>query len=166
MDCVCDGIDVAIITDIASDDGSVAGVRRTLSREIEPHDEVAIIDKPTANCCSNTTCCTSDNSNGSPGGVIGGRGVRESHRVSFVNTTSGHEFGHEEGYEVVVDQDECVSAGKCVASAVGYFVFDADQIVEINETGTKPDDAMLLRIARACPSGAIRLLRDGVEVDI
>lgn len=48
----------------------------------------------------------------------------------------------------------------------GLFRFDADQIVEINETGTKPDDAMLLRIARACPSGAIRLLRDGVEVDI
>lgn len=78
--------------------------------------------------------------------------------MSFVSATSG--------YEVVVDQDECVSAGKCVASAPGFFVFDADQIVEMNPTGMPPDDALLLRIARACPSGAIRLRKDGVEVDI
>jgi len=70
------------------------------------------------------------------------------------------------GYEVVVDQEECVSAGKCVASAVGYFVFDADQIAEVDPSGPKPDDATLLRIARACPSGAIRLMKDGIDVEI
>ena len=70
------------------------------------------------------------------------------------------------GYEVSIDQEECVSAGKCVASAVGYFVFDADQIAEIDPPGPKPDDATLLRIARACPSGAIRLMKDGIDVEI
>jgi len=68
--------------------------------------------------------------------------------------------------EVTVDSDECVSAGKCVASAVGFFVFDDDQIAYIDPTGTRPDDATLLRIARACPSGAIRLSRNGVEIEL
>ena len=78
--------------------------------------------------------------------------------MSFVSTASG--------YEVVVDQDECVSAGKCVASAPGFFVFDADQIADVNQDGERPDDATLLRIARACPSGAIRLMKDGIDVEI
>lgn len=78
--------------------------------------------------------------------------------MSFVSTASG--------YEVVVDQDECVSAGKCVASAPGFFVFDADQIADVDQDGIRPDDATLLRIARACPSGAIRLTKDGVDVEI
>lgn len=68
--------------------------------------------------------------------------------------------------DVVVDSDECVSGGKCVASARGFFVFDDDQIAHIDPTGPRPDDATLLRIARACPSGAIHLFRDGVEVEI
>lgn len=74
--------------------------------------------------------------------------------------------GAESDYEVVVDQEECVSAGKCVASSGGFFVFDSDQIATIDPTGRRPDDETLLRIARACPSGAIRLRRDGVDVEI
>ena len=69
-------------------------------------------------------------------------------------------------YEVFLDTDECVSAGKCVASAPGFFVFDDDQIASVDPSGPRPDDATLLRIARACPSGAIRLRRDGVDVEI
>lgn len=69
-------------------------------------------------------------------------------------------------YDVVVDNEECVSAGKCVASARGFFVFDDDQIAYVDETGPRPDDAALLRIARACPSGAIRLRRDGVDLEL
>ena len=78
--------------------------------------------------------------------------------MSFVSAASG--------YEVVVDQEECVSAGKCVASAPGYFVFDDDQIATVDPKGPAPDETMLLRIARACPSGAIRLFRDGQPVEI
>lgn len=69
-------------------------------------------------------------------------------------------------YEVVLDTDECVSAGKCVASSMGYFVFDDDQIVDIDRAVPPPDDALLLRIARSCPSGAIRLLLDGHDVEL
>ncbi len=70
------------------------------------------------------------------------------------------------GYTVRVESEECVSAGKCVASAPGYFVFDDDELSTIDPDGTKPDDATLLRVARACPSGAIHLFADGDEVDL
>lgn len=69
-------------------------------------------------------------------------------------------------YEVTVDGDECVSAGKCVASAPGFFVFDDDEISTVDQDGPRPDEAALLRIARACPNGAIRLTLDGVDVDL
>ncbi len=69
-------------------------------------------------------------------------------------------------YEVVLNEDECVSSGKCVASATGFFVFDADEIAAIDRETAQPDDATLLRIARQCPSGAIALRLDGVDVDL
>lgn len=68
-------------------------------------------------------------------------------------------------YEVTVDQDECVSAGKCVASAPGFFVFDDDEIATVDASGPRPDDDALLRIARTCPSGAIRLTLHGEPVE-
>ena len=40
-----------------------------------------------------------------------------------------------ERYTVVLDTDECVSAGKCVASAPGFFVFDDDQIASVDQAG-------------------------------
>jgi len=67
---------------------------------------------------------------------------------------------------VILDSDVCVSAGRCVAMAPGYFVFDDDEISTVNAAGPRPDEESLLRIARSCPSGAIRLLLDGVAVDI
>lgn len=69
-------------------------------------------------------------------------------------------------YEVIIDSDECVSAGRCVSTAGEFFVFDADEIGSINPSGVQPDDTLLLRIARQCPSGAIRLRLDGHEVEI
>lgn len=69
-------------------------------------------------------------------------------------------------YEVAIDQDECVSAGKCVLSAPGLFVFDDDELATVDPNGEHPDDATLLRIARQCPSGAIKLTADGVAVEL
>ncbi len=70
------------------------------------------------------------------------------------------------GYEVVVDSDQCVSAGKCVASAPGFFVFDDDELATIDPNGPRPDDAALIRITRSCPSEAITLLLDGEPVEL
>jgi ferredoxin len=72
----------------------------------------------------------------------------------------------EVGYEVTVDRDECVSAGKCVASAPGFFVFDDDELSTVMPDGPRPADEALVRIARACPNGAIHLWRDGTEIAV
>ncbi|WP_395156368.1 ferredoxin [Ilumatobacter sp.] len=62
-------------------------------------------------------------------------------------------------YKVSLDSDECMSAGRCIASAPGFFVFDDDEIATIDPSGTQPDDAELLKIARTCPSGADQAVR-------
>ncbi len=67
--------------------------------------------------------------------------------------------------EVEVDTDECVSAGRCVGSAPGFFVFDDDELAHVDPAGPRPADDVLRRIARQCPSGAIRLRRDGAVVE-
>ncbi len=73
---------------------------------------------------------------------------------------------HTSNFEVLIDTDECVSAGRCVASAPGFFVFDDDELATVDLTGPRPSDEALLRIARQCPSAAIRLRVDGVDVEI
>lgn len=65
-----------------------------------------------------------------------------------------------------IDREECVSAGRCISSAPGFFVFDGDELAAVDESGDRPDDEALLRIARQCPNGAIRLARDGVDVEL
>jgi ferredoxin len=68
--------------------------------------------------------------------------------------------------EVWIDRDECVSAGRCVATAPGFFRFDDDELAEVDPHGDRPDDEALLRIARACPNGAIHVARNGVELEL
>lgn len=70
------------------------------------------------------------------------------------------------GYRVVIDQDECVSAGKCVAAAPELFRFDEHELATIDPDGRAPDDATLLRIARACPSQAIALYPEGSDTPL
>lgn len=70
------------------------------------------------------------------------------------------------GYEVIIDSDECISAGKCAAAAPKFFGFEDDEIAIVLTDGVPPADDVLVRIARACPSGAIKLRLDGDDVDI
>jgi len=69
-------------------------------------------------------------------------------------------------YDVIIDSDECISAGKCVASAPRTFGFDENEIAIVLGHGVATGDDQLVRIARACPSGAIALRLDGEDVDI
>lgn len=58
---------------------------------------------------------------------------------------------------VEVDRDACVSAGKCVAAAPAFFQFDDDELVVVDPSAPVPNDKLLLRIAKSCPSQAIHV---------
>lgn len=70
-------------------------------------------------------------------------------------------------YTVTVDKDVCISSGKCVADAPEVFRFDDDEIAGAVSERPGAPDAVLLDLAKACPSGAI-VLRDeqGEEVEV
>lgn len=70
------------------------------------------------------------------------------------------------GFQVRIDRDECISAGRCVLAAPSFFEFDDDEIASVDPDAEHPDDATLLKIARQCPSGAIKLSQDGAAVDL
>lgn len=67
---------------------------------------------------------------------------------------------------VEVDREACVSAGKCVAAAPAFFQFDDDELVVIDETASPPNDKLLLRIAKSCPSQAIHVFDGDQRVEV
>ncbi|MFI0480793.1 ferredoxin [Actinomadura sp. 9N215] len=66
-----------------------------------------------------------------------------------------------------IDKDVCMSSGRCVLDEPGAFRFDADTLAEPipGAAGALPEDRAR-DVARACPSGAVRLYRDGREVPV
>lgn len=68
--------------------------------------------------------------------------------------------------QIRIDQSECVSAGRCVAAAPDLFHFDDDELAVVDEQASLPDDDTVIRIARACPNGAIHVVRDGVDIEL
>jgi ferredoxin len=65
-----------------------------------------------------------------------------------------------------VDEDSCISSGRCVAEAPGRFEFSEEQIAHAVDGAQELGEAALLMIARACPAGAIMLFKGGEPVDI
>lgn len=61
---------------------------------------------------------------------------------------------------VEVDQDECMSSGKCVANHPDTFDFDNDELVVLTESASLASDEVKIHAARNCPSGAITLYDD------
>jgi ferredoxin len=60
-------------------------------------------------------------------------------------------------FRVEVDQDECMSSGKCVANHPDTFDFDDDELVVLTSDAPAASDEVKLHAARNCPSGAITL---------
>jgi len=58
---------------------------------------------------------------------------------------------------IEIDQDECISGGKCVTSAPEGFGFDDDELAVVLPGASQIDDDRLRRIAANCPSQAITL---------
>jgi ferredoxin len=69
-------------------------------------------------------------------------------------------------YRITVDQDVCISSGTCVADAPQLFRFDDDEVAELVPGAALPADAVQVDLARACPSGALRVFDGDEEVDV
>ncbi len=58
--------------------------------------------------------------------------------------------------KILIDRDECLSSGKCVADVPEAFAFDDEElVVALPGLGDLADDRALT-IVRNCPSGALR----------
>lgn len=64
---------------------------------------------------------------------------------------------------VEVNQDFCISSGKCVADEPTVFRFDDDEVAEPTGTTAGVDRDRLVEVVQNCPSGAIRLLDAGAS---
>lgn len=71
-------------------------------------------------------------------------------------------------YRLSVDSEVCISSGKCVADAPQVFRFDEEDVAELVPDAPRLADATQLDLARACPSGALRVhdADTGEEIDI
>lgn len=65
------------------------------------------------------------------------------------------------GFRVEIDQDECMSVGRCVADFPAGFGFDDDELATVLATAGELSDRQLLRAARNCPSRAIMVFDAG-----
>jgi ferredoxin len=68
-------------------------------------------------------------------------------------------------YRIDVDQDACLSSGKCVADAPDLFRFDGDEIAERVPGAVPASDGRVIDLARACPAGAL-VVTDGSGAEI
>ena len=64
---------------------------------------------------------------------------------------------------VEVEQDECMSSGKCVANHPEVFDFDEEELVVLTSSAADASDEVKIRAARNCPSGAILLFDERGE---
>jgi ferredoxin len=66
--------------------------------------------------------------------------------------------------EVRVDRGRCQGAAECVVVAPASFRLNHRMRAVAIEPPGDPEE-VLLEAACACPNGAVRLFRDGVEID-
>lgn len=69
-------------------------------------------------------------------------------------------------HRVEVDQDVCISSGRCVADLPGLFRFDDDELAELVPGASPPSADVQFDLARACPSGALRVFDGDEELDV
>ena len=62
--------------------------------------------------------------------------------------------------KILIDRDECLSSGKCVADAPEAFAFDDEELVVALPGLDDLAEARAVTIVRNCPSGALRLAGD------
>jgi ferredoxin len=72
------------------------------------------------------------------------------------------------GFRIAIDQELCVSSGRCVAEEPSLFSFDDDELAAVVHPEPDVDERRVLSVARQCPGRAI-VVRDAagevVELD-
>ena len=67
------------------------------------------------------------------------------------------------GLEVEIDREVCMGSGNCVYEAPGVFDLDDDSVAFVLDPTASPEDK-LLAAAQKCPTHALTVRRDGVEL--
>jgi len=71
------------------------------------------------------------------------------------------------GLRLQIDNNSCVSSGKCVADHPNAFGFDDDELAVVLTAASELSDEAKIKAARRCPSGAILLFTaSGEPVEI
>ncbi|HVE45355.1 MAG TPA: ferredoxin [Acidimicrobiales bacterium] len=65
--------------------------------------------------------------------------------------------------EVVVQQARCIGSKVCLSAAPGVFHIDYDNTAMVIDPEAATEEE-LLAAAKTCPTGAIRVFRDGREL--
>jgi ferredoxin len=67
--------------------------------------------------------------------------------------------------ELTIDRGQCQGARECVRAAPASVRID-DTVTAVPIRPAGDSDSALLEAARSCPNSAIRIFRDGTEVDV
>ncbi len=65
--------------------------------------------------------------------------------------------------DVRVQRARCIATKACVSAAPRTFALDPTQVAVVADAGGDPDDD-IVRAAESCPTGAIAVYRDGVQI--
>ncbi len=65
---------------------------------------------------------------------------------------------------IEIDQDRCISSGRCVADEPSLFAFDDDELATVIGSASEHAADRLIRLARNCPGEAITLVDDEGQV--
>jgi ferredoxin len=66
--------------------------------------------------------------------------------------------------EIVINRDKCMGSGNCLFWAPRAFDLD-DEGISVVLDPAEADESKLVQARQGCPTGAISLWRDGVEVE-
>ncbi|HEY5252865.1 MAG TPA: ferredoxin [Acidimicrobiales bacterium] len=66
--------------------------------------------------------------------------------------------------QILINGDKCMGSGNCAFWAPQAFDLDDDGLSVVLEPA-QADESQLFQAREGCPTGAISLWRDGVEVD-
>jgi ferredoxin len=83
--------------------------------------------------------------------------------LSWLDLAGGCEGGGV--LELTVDRGHCQGARECVRAAPASFRID-DTVTAVPIQPAGDPDPALFDAARSCPNSAIRVFRDGIEVDV